>query len=191
MFLETRIPSYRILTWSITTLTRHNDRWDRELRLQYIITTVKWCGNDRWDRDLRLQYIITTVKWCGNDGWDRIYASNTSFVHFINLVMLVGRIPEDSSLKRAICPRSVRHLGAIPWIHILRIWLLYRMGLAMGLIKNLARFKYHFPQKFPHVRVTVLPSFFLLSWWKIRPLKSFSHVKKLNRKKGVINYFVN
>ena len=43
-------------------------------------------------------------------------------------------------LKRANRPRSVRDLCAKPWIHILRIWFLYRMGLAIGLIENLARF---------------------------------------------------
>ena len=43
-------------------------------------------------------------------------------------------------VKRAIPSRSVRDLCARPWTHILRIWFLYRMGLAMGLIENLARF---------------------------------------------------
>ena len=43
-------------------------------------------------------------------------------------------------MKRANRPRSVRDLCAKPWDHILRIWLLYRMGLAIGLIENLARF---------------------------------------------------
>ena len=31
---------------------------------------------------------------------------------------------------------------ARPWNHILRIWSLYRMGLAMGLIENLARYNF-------------------------------------------------
>jgi len=47
---------------------------------------------------------------------------------------------KNVTMKRANRPRSMRDLCAKPWDHILRIWLPYRMGLAMGLIKNLARF---------------------------------------------------
>jgi hypothetical protein len=36
------------------------------------------------------------------------------------------------------------HLCAKPWIHILHIWFLYRMGLATGLIENLAHFNYYY-----------------------------------------------
>ena len=74
-------------------------------------------------------FIIITYYYC-------IPLHKLHYLLFSEFELLQNR-NRISAVKRANRPRSVHDLCAKPWDHILRIWCLYRVGLAMGLIENL------------------------------------------------------